>query len=132
MLSSPPITANLSPRVPVLIAGGGPVGLTLAALLSHHDIASLVIEADDGYCTGSRAICVSRRSMEILGWIGADQRIADIGRSLRIGAIERKVTATSVCGRRTISAKMPLPSMKSVRLSSRDAEAWPVGDLRLL
>jgi 3-(3-hydroxy-phenyl)propionate hydroxylase len=56
----------------VLIAGGGPVGLTLAALLAKRGIASLVIEADDGYCTGSRAICISRRSQEIFGWIGAD------------------------------------------------------------
>jgi len=78
MQTSEPASLRVA-RLPVVIAGGGPVGLTLAALLSHHGIASLVIEADDGYCTGSRAICVSRRSMEILGWIGADRRIADIG-----------------------------------------------------
>ena len=58
--------------MPVLIAGGGPVGLTLAALLGRYGIASLVIEADEGYCSGSRAICLSRRSQEILGWAGAD------------------------------------------------------------
>ena len=52
-------------HVPVLIAGGGPVGLTLAALLSRQGIRSQVIEADEGYCTGSRAICISRRSQEI-------------------------------------------------------------------
>lgn len=62
-----------------MIAGGGPVGLTLAALLSHQRIASVVIEADDGYCTGSRAICVSRRSLEILGWIDAASRVNAIG-----------------------------------------------------
>ncbi|MFS8977984.1 FAD-dependent oxidoreductase [Cupriavidus necator] len=66
-------------RVPVLIAGGGPVGLTLAALLARQGIASLVVEADDGYCAGSRAICMSRRSLEILGWVGADQRTVDTG-----------------------------------------------------
>ena len=69
----------LPSRIPVLIVGGGPVGLTLAALLSHHGVRSLVIEADDGYCTGSRAICVSRRSLEILGWVGAERRVGDIG-----------------------------------------------------
>lgn len=63
---------NLPPFVPVLIAGGGPVGLTLSALLSREGIANRVIEADDGYCTGSRAICISRRSQEIMGWVGAD------------------------------------------------------------
>jgi len=62
----------LPSHVPVLIAGGGPVGLTLAALLAEYGIASLTVEADDGYCAGSRAICMSRRSQEILGWIGAD------------------------------------------------------------
>ena len=67
--------------VPVLIAGGGPVGLTLTALLSRQGIASLVIEADEGYCTGSRAICVSRRSQEILGWVGADKPLVETGLS---------------------------------------------------
>ncbi|HWI78354.1 MAG TPA: FAD-dependent oxidoreductase [Ramlibacter sp.] len=66
-------------RVPVLIAGGGPVGLTLCALLARHGVASVVIEADAGYCTGSRAICVSRRSQEILGWAGAEKPLLATG-----------------------------------------------------
>lgn len=60
----------------MLIAGGGPVGLTLAALLARHGVASLVVEADAGYCTGSRAICISRRSQEILWAAGAGPAIA--------------------------------------------------------
>lgn len=68
-------------RVPVLIAGGGPVGMTLAALLASYGIASLVVEADDGYCAGSRAICMSRRSQEILGWVGADKPLVEKGLS---------------------------------------------------
>ena len=70
-----------SDHVPVLIAGGGPVGLTLAALLAHYGIESRVIEADDGFCTGSRAICVSRRSQEILAWVGADRALVEKGLS---------------------------------------------------
>ena len=65
--------------LPVLIAGGGPVGLTLGALLARHGVRSVVIEADDSYCTGSRAICISRRSQEILGWIGADKALVATG-----------------------------------------------------
>ncbi|MGH8804539.1 MAG: FAD-dependent oxidoreductase [Polaromonas sp.] len=68
-------------QVPVLIAGGGPVGMTLAALLARYGIASLVIEADAGYCAGSRAICMSRRSQEILGWVGADKPLVEKGLS---------------------------------------------------
>jgi 3-(3-hydroxy-phenyl)propionate hydroxylase len=66
-------------HVPVLIAGGGPVGLAVAALLARYGIASRVIEADTGYCTGSRAICLSRRSLEVLDWAGAAQAILDKG-----------------------------------------------------
>ena len=69
-------TAPLPARIPVLIAGGGPVGLTLAALLGRQGIASLVIEADESYCSGSRAICISRRSQEILAWAGAAEAVA--------------------------------------------------------
>ncbi len=77
-----PVRANSAlERVPVLIAGGGPVGLTLAALLAHYGIESRVIEADDGFCTGSRAICVSRRSQEILAWVGADRALVEKGLS---------------------------------------------------
>ncbi|WP_354685392.1 FAD-dependent oxidoreductase [Cupriavidus necator] len=81
VLPAPPPTPSRPwpQRVPVLIAGGGPVGLTLAALLARLGIASLVVEADDGYCAGSRAICMSRRSLEILGWVGADRRTVATG-----------------------------------------------------
>lgn len=68
-------------HVPVLIAGGGPVGLTLAALLARQGIRSLVAEADETYCSGSRAICISRRSQEIFGWIGADAPLVAKGLS---------------------------------------------------
>jgi len=55
--------------------------LMLRALLARHGIASLVVEADAAYCTGSRAICMSRRSQEILGWIGADRPLVAKGLS---------------------------------------------------
>jgi 3-(3-hydroxy-phenyl)propionate hydroxylase len=69
----------LPANVPVLIAGGGPVGLTLAALLAHRGVACLVLEADASWCEGSRAICLSRRSLEILGWVGADRPLCAKG-----------------------------------------------------
>ncbi len=63
----------------VVIAGGGPVGLTMAALLASLGIASTVIEADESFCTGSRAICLSRRSLEILHGCGAAQAVVSKG-----------------------------------------------------
>ncbi|MDP3759429.1 MAG: FAD-dependent oxidoreductase [Ramlibacter sp.] len=78
-MADPDPSSPLPARVPVLIAGGGPVGLMLCALLARHGVASLVIEADEGYCTGSRAICISRRSQEIMAWAGADQPLLETG-----------------------------------------------------
>lgn len=65
--------------LPVLVVGGGPVGLTLAALLGRQGVAATVIEADEGYCTGSRAICISRRSLEILAWAGIEGPVVEKG-----------------------------------------------------
>ena len=58
-------------QVPVLIVGGGPVGLATALGLARHGVRSVLVEADDGVCTGSRAICISRRSLEIIERLGA-------------------------------------------------------------
>ena len=55
----------------VVIVGGGPVGLAVALGLARHGVASVVIEADDSVCMGSRAACISRRSLEIVERIGA-------------------------------------------------------------
>ncbi len=51
---------------PVAIAGGGPSGLILALELARFGIKCVVLEADETVSEGSRAACVSRRSMEIL------------------------------------------------------------------
>ncbi len=58
-------------RHPVVIAGGGPVGMALALGLAVQGVASVILEADDTVCVGSRAICISRRSLQILQRLGA-------------------------------------------------------------
>lgn len=66
-------------RHAVAIVGGGPVGLALALGLANHGLASVLIEADDTVCFGSRAICISRRSLEIIERIGALQGFLEKG-----------------------------------------------------
>ncbi|NPT42612.1 NAD(P)-binding protein [Paraburkholderia sp. 1N] len=68
----PPLVDGRDPvRRAVAIVGGGPVGMTLALALARQGVRSVLIEADDGVCTGSRAICISRRSLEIFKRLGA-------------------------------------------------------------
>lgn len=55
----------------VAIVGGGPVGLAVAVGLARFGIESVVVEADDSVCIGSRACCISRRSLEIVDRLGA-------------------------------------------------------------
>jgi 3-(3-hydroxy-phenyl)propionate hydroxylase len=58
-------------RHPVVIAGGGPVGMALALGLANHGVRCVILEADDTVCVGSRAACISRRSLEIMERLGA-------------------------------------------------------------
>lgn len=58
-------------RHAVTIVGGGPVGLAVALGLARHGVRSVLIEADESVCYGSRAICISRRSLEIIERLGA-------------------------------------------------------------
>lgn len=63
----------------VVIVGGGVAGLTAALALAVQGIKSVVIEADDSVCFGSRAICISRRSLEIFERLGAVGEILEKG-----------------------------------------------------
>jgi 3-(3-hydroxy-phenyl)propionate hydroxylase len=58
-------------RHPVVVVGGGPVGLCTALGLAAHGVKVVLLEADESVCIGSRAICISRRSLEIIDRLGA-------------------------------------------------------------
>ncbi|HTL93049.1 MAG TPA: FAD-dependent monooxygenase, partial [Steroidobacteraceae bacterium] len=66
-------------RHAVVVVGGGIVGLATALALAGHGVPSVVVEADDTVCVGSRAICLSRRSLEILTRYGAARKFLATG-----------------------------------------------------
>ena len=76
----PPLTRGVDQRRhAVVVVGGGPVGLCSALGLANFGIPVVLIEADESVCFGSRAICISRRSLEIVQRLGALDGFMRIG-----------------------------------------------------
>jgi 2-polyprenyl-6-methoxyphenol hydroxylase-like FAD-dependent oxidoreductase len=62
---------------PVLIVGGGPVGLTLAIDLAHRGVRSIVVEERSGPLEHPKATLLGARSMELYRRWGLDERVYD-------------------------------------------------------
>jgi 2-polyprenyl-6-methoxyphenol hydroxylase-like FAD-dependent oxidoreductase len=66
-------------EIPVLIVGGGPVGLSASILLSHHGIRSLLVERHPGTAIHPKARGINARTMEMYRQLGLEQAIRDAG-----------------------------------------------------
>lgn len=66
-------------EIPVLIVGGGPVGLSLAIALSRQGISSMLINDRVATTTHPKLDVVNTRSMEIFRQLGISERIRDAG-----------------------------------------------------
>src|ERR687894_1557420 len=66
-------------KIPVLIVGGGPVGLTASLLLSRHGIRSLLVERHPGTATLPKARGVNARTMEMYRQCGVEAAIRAAG-----------------------------------------------------
>ncbi len=72
-------------RQQVVIVGSGPSGMVTALELARHGVASVVLSAELQFSQGSRAICFTRRSMEILQQVGVAERMTAGGLPWRCG-----------------------------------------------
>ena len=73
------------PRHGVVIVGAGPIGLALALDLASHGVRATVLDDNDVVSTGSRAICWSKRSLEILDRLGVADRALEKGVGWKVG-----------------------------------------------
>jgi 3-(3-hydroxy-phenyl)propionate hydroxylase len=64
---------------PVVIVGAGPIGLLTAIDLARFGVSSIVLEQDLQICHGSRAIVLTRRSLEILQQVGVEEPFCQKG-----------------------------------------------------
>jgi 3-(3-hydroxy-phenyl)propionate hydroxylase len=71
----------------VVVVGAGPVGLTAAIDLAARGQPVLLLDDDDTVSVGSRAICYSKRTLEILDRLGCGEPIAAKGVSWRVGKV---------------------------------------------
>ena len=65
--------------IPVLIVGGGPVGLTASLLLSQHGVRSLLVERHPGTAILPKARGINARTMEMYRQCGVEQAIREAG-----------------------------------------------------
>lgn len=65
--------------VPVLIVGGGPVGLTASLLLSRLGIESLLVERHPGTAILPKARAINARTMEMYRQLGLENDIREAG-----------------------------------------------------
>lgn len=72
-------------RKKVAIVGSGPAGMVTALELARHGVPSVVLSAELQFSQGSRAICFTRRSMEILQQVGVADRMTEGGLPWRFG-----------------------------------------------
>ena len=71
----------------MVVVGAGPVGLTAAIDLAQRGIDVLLLDEDDTVSVGSRAICWSKRTLEILDRLGCGERLVDKGVGWNVGQV---------------------------------------------
>ena len=72
---------------PVIVVGAGPVGLATAIDIAQQGVPVVLVDDDCSLSTGSRAICFSKRSLDIFDRLGCGQRMVDKGISWNAGKV---------------------------------------------
>jgi len=81
-------------RHPVVVMGGGPIGIAAALDLGLQGIPVLVLDDHEGVGQGSRAICFAKRTLEIADRYGCGAEMLDKGVVWNLGKVfhdDRKV-----------------------------------------
>ncbi len=83
----PDQTAQTPVRHPVVVVGGGPVGLATALDLGRQGIAVVLLDDHEGIGMGSRAICFAKRTLDIADRYGCGGPMLDKGVVWNVGKV---------------------------------------------
>jgi 3-(3-hydroxy-phenyl)propionate hydroxylase len=83
----PELSGERGRQWPVLIIGAGPIGLAAAIDLALHGIACVVLDDNNVVSRGSRAICWSKRTLEIFDRLGVGERMVKKGVTWKVGRL---------------------------------------------
>jgi 3-(3-hydroxy-phenyl)propionate hydroxylase len=84
---TPDATAAHPPEHETVVVGAGPVGLTFALDLAARGRPVLLVDEDDTVSIGSRAICWSKRTLEIMDRLGLGERLLQKGVTWNTGRV---------------------------------------------
>jgi 3-(3-hydroxy-phenyl)propionate hydroxylase len=83
----PELRGEIDKIYDVTIVGGGPVGLTLALTLAKQGIEVVLLDDNNQVSVGSRAICFSKKSLEIFDKLGIAKPMIEKGVQWNVGRI---------------------------------------------
>ncbi|NUT14179.1 MAG: FAD-dependent oxidoreductase [Cupriavidus sp.] len=72
---------------PVAVVGAGPVGLATAIDLAQRGVPVVLVDDDCTLSTGSRAICFSKRTLDIFDRLGCAERMVEKGVRWHVGRV---------------------------------------------
>lgn len=84
---SPDQDAAVPVRHKVVVVGGGPIGLAMALDLGRQGVPVLLLDDHEGAGLGSRALCFSKRTLEICDRLGAAAPMLDKGVRWNLGKV---------------------------------------------
>lgn len=74
-------------RHPVVIIGGGPIGLTAALDCAAQGIPAIVLDDNNTVSIGSRAVCYAKRPLEIWDRLGVAKPMVEKGIGWKLGKV---------------------------------------------
>lgn len=96
MAANPPVWREMTPfpqpdqselEAELVIVGAGPIGLALAIDLALRGQKVVVLEKRSHIAAGSRAICYSKRSLDILDRLGVGEAVVERGVRWEVGKV---------------------------------------------